>query len=107
LAVATRTAGEPACGVIGGGRGGLRRHVMLGRLGRRSTGQAQHGRRVFGLATARAAALAGHEVVVADGAHGIVPGLSSRNREVIHTGRYYPTRSNRASHCPRVRRMIS
>ena len=61
---------------------------------------------VVGLAVARAAALAGHEVIVAEAASGIGTGVSSRNSEVIHAGLYYPTGSKRAHHCPRGRRML-
>ena len=48
---------------------------------------------VVGLACARAAALAGHEVIVAEAADAIGTGTSSRNSEVIHAGLYYPTGS--------------
>jgi L-2-hydroxyglutarate oxidase LhgO len=61
---------------------------------------------VIGLAVARAAALAGHEVIVAEQAAGIGHGISSRNSEVIHAGIYYPSGSLRAYHCPRGRRML-
>ena len=61
---------------------------------------------VVGLAVARAAALAGHEVIVAEAASAIGTGVSSRNSEVIHAGLYYPTGSKRAYHCPRGRRML-
>src|SRR5262249_20888896 len=61
---------------------------------------------VVGLAIARAAALVGHEVVVAEAANAIGTGTSSRNSEVIHAGLYYPTGSKRAYHCPRSRRML-
>jgi L-2-hydroxyglutarate oxidase LhgO len=61
---------------------------------------------VVGLAVARAAAAAGHEVVVAEATRGIGNGVSSRNSEVIHAGMYYPTGSLRALHCPRGRRML-
>src|SRR5215475_11307126 len=61
---------------------------------------------VVGLAVARAAAVAGHDVVVAEAASGIGTGVSSRNSEVIHAGLYYPTESRRAYHCPRGRRML-
>jgi L-2-hydroxyglutarate oxidase LhgO len=59
-----------------------------------------------GLAVARALALAGHEVVVAEAASTIGTGVSSRNSEVIHAGLYYPSGSLRAHHCPRGRRML-
>jgi L-2-hydroxyglutarate oxidase LhgO len=61
---------------------------------------------VVGLAVARAAALAGHEVIVAEQTKGIGNGVSSRNSEVIHGGMYYPSGSLRAHHCPRGRRML-
>jgi L-2-hydroxyglutarate oxidase LhgO len=61
---------------------------------------------VVGLAVARAAALAGHEVIVAEATRGIGNGVSSRNSEVIHAGMYYPTGSLRAHHCPRGRRLL-
>ena len=61
---------------------------------------------VVGLAIARAAAFAGHDVIVAEATRGIGNGVSSRNSEVIHGGMYYPTGSLRALHCPRGRRML-
>ena len=61
---------------------------------------------VVGLACGRAAALAGHEVIVAEAADAIGTGTSSRNSEVIHAGLYYPTGSKRAWHCTRSRRML-
>ena len=61
---------------------------------------------VVGLAIARAAALKGHEVIVAEATKGIGNGVSSRNSEVIHGGMYYPTGSLRALHCPRGRRLM-
>jgi L-2-hydroxyglutarate oxidase LhgO len=61
---------------------------------------------VVGLAIAREAALAGHDVIVAEAASSIGTGTSSRNSEVIHAGLYYPTGSKRALHCPRSRRML-
>src|SRR6202521_1410659 len=61
---------------------------------------------VIGLAVARAAALVGHDVVIAEQASGIGSGISSRNSEVIHAGMYYPTGSLRAIHCARGRRML-
>jgi L-2-hydroxyglutarate oxidase LhgO len=61
---------------------------------------------VIGLAVARAAALAGHDVTVAETTGGIANGVSSRNSEVIHGGLYYPTNSKRALHCVRGRRML-
>ncbi len=61
---------------------------------------------VVGLAVARQAALAGHEVIVAEATNAIGTGTSSRNSEVIHAGIYYPTDSLRAQHCVRGRRMM-
>jgi len=61
---------------------------------------------VIGLAVARAAALAGHDVTVAEATGGIANGVSSRNSEVIHAGLYYPTDTKRAVHCVRGRRML-
>src|SRR6476619_3494232 len=61
---------------------------------------------VVGLAIARAAALAGHEGIVAEATGGVGNGVSSRNSEVIHAGMYYPTGSLRARHCVRGRRML-
>jgi L-2-hydroxyglutarate oxidase LhgO len=61
---------------------------------------------VVGLATARAAALAGHEVVVAEAANAIGTGISSRNSEVIHAGMYYPTGTLRGRYCVNGRRKL-
>ena len=61
---------------------------------------------VIGLAVARALALAGHEVIVAEAANAIGTGISSRNSEVIHAGLYYPSGSLRARHCPAGRRAL-
>jgi len=61
---------------------------------------------VVGLGVARALALAGHEVIVAEATFGIGNGVSSRNSEVIHGGMYYPTGSLRARHCVDGRRML-
>ena len=46
---------------------------------------------VVGLAVARTAACAGHDVIVAEATGGIGNGVSSRNSEVVHAGIYYPT----------------
>ena len=59
-----------------------------------------------GLAVARQAARAGHDVIVAEAAATIGTGTSSRNSEVIHAGIYYPTGSVRERHCARSRRML-
>jgi L-2-hydroxyglutarate oxidase LhgO len=61
---------------------------------------------VVGLSVARAAARAGHEVIVAEAANAIGTGVSSRNSEVIHGGMYYPAGGLRARHCVRGRRML-
>lgn len=61
---------------------------------------------VVGLAVAREAAMAGHDVIVAEAASGIGTGVSSRNSEVIHAGMYYPSGSLRAKHCVRGNRML-
>ena len=61
---------------------------------------------VIGLSVARALAMAGHDVIVAEAAGGIGTGISSRNSEVIHAGMYYPTGSLRARLCPRGNRMM-
>src|SRR5262245_8128197 len=61
---------------------------------------------VVGLAVARAAALKGHEVIVAEMTKGIGNGISSRNSEVIQGGMFYPSGSLRAHHCPRGRRLL-
>lgn len=61
---------------------------------------------VVGLAGARALALRGHAVVVAEKTAGIGNGVSSRNSEVIHAGMYYPKGSVRARHCVAGRRML-
>ncbi len=54
---------------------------------------------VIGLATARALALAGHEVIVLERADGIGSETSSRNSEVVHGGLYYPAGSLKATSC--------
>jgi L-2-hydroxyglutarate oxidase LhgO len=61
---------------------------------------------VVGLGIARAAARAGHEVIVAEAESAIGTVTSARNSEVIHAGLYYTTNSIRARHCPRSRRML-
>ena len=54
---------------------------------------------VVGLATARALALAGHEVVILEAEDAIGTHTSSRNSEVIHAGIYYPKDSLKARAC--------
>ena len=61
---------------------------------------------VVGLAVARAAALAGADVIVAEAGAGIGTGISSRNSEVIHAGIYYPAGSARARLCAPSRRLL-
>jgi glycine/D-amino acid oxidase-like deaminating enzyme len=61
---------------------------------------------IVGLAVARDAARAGHDVIVAEAEPHVGSGTSSRNSEVIHAGLYYPTGSLRARHCARSRRML-
>ena len=61
---------------------------------------------VVGLACARALAMRGHSVIVAERERGIGTGVSSRHSEVIHAGLYYPTNSLRARRCVAGRRML-
>jgi L-2-hydroxyglutarate oxidase LhgO len=61
---------------------------------------------VVGLACARALALAGLEVVIAEGETLIGSGVSSRNSEVIHAGLYYPPGSWKARLCVRGRALL-
>jgi L-2-hydroxyglutarate oxidase LhgO len=61
---------------------------------------------VVGLAVARALALRGHGVIVAEATGGIGNGVSSRNSEVIHAGMYYLSGSLRARHCVDGRRRL-
>lgn len=61
---------------------------------------------VIGLATARALARAGREVIVLEAEDGIAMHTSSRNSEVIHAGLYYPAGSLKARHCVAGRRML-
>ena len=61
---------------------------------------------VIGLATARALALAGHEVVVLERAATIGVETSSRNSEVIHGGLYYPQGSLKARSCVEGRQRL-
>jgi len=61
---------------------------------------------VVGLATARALALAGREVVIAEAAEGIGTQTSARNSEVIHAGIYYPPGSLKAQVCVDGRRKL-
>jgi L-2-hydroxyglutarate oxidase LhgO len=61
---------------------------------------------VVGLATARALALDGREVLVLDAAEGIGTETSSRNSEVIHAGIYYPAGSLMARACVEGKHML-
>lgn len=54
---------------------------------------------VVGLATARALAQRGHEVLVLEAEPDIGTGISSRNSEVVHAGIYYPAGSLKARVC--------
>ncbi|HEX5957335.1 MAG TPA: FAD-dependent oxidoreductase, partial [Hyphomicrobiaceae bacterium] len=59
-----------------------------------------------GLATARALAIAGHEVMVLEQHALIGSETSSRNSEVIHAGLYYPPGSLRARLCVRGKELL-
>jgi L-2-hydroxyglutarate oxidase LhgO len=61
---------------------------------------------VVGLAVARALALGGREVLIAEASVAIGTGASSRNSEVIHAGIYYPAGSLKATLCVRGRQML-
>lgn len=61
---------------------------------------------VVGLAVARALALTGRDVVVAEAETGIGTQTSARNSEVIHAGIYYPPGSAKARLCVQGRQML-
>lgn len=61
---------------------------------------------VVGLASARALAMAGHDVIVLECADMIGTETSSRNSEVIHAGIYYGKDSNKARLCVKGRDMM-
>jgi L-2-hydroxyglutarate oxidase LhgO len=61
---------------------------------------------VVGLATARALAQSGREVLVLESANGIGTGTSSRNSEVVHAGIYYPAGSLKARFCVQGKHML-
>jgi L-2-hydroxyglutarate oxidase LhgO len=61
---------------------------------------------VVGLATARALALAGHEVLVLEAQRAFGQGVSSRNSEVVHAGLYYDTGSLKARLCVQGRERL-
>jgi L-2-hydroxyglutarate oxidase LhgO len=60
---------------------------------------------VVGLATARALARAGREVIIVESQDCIGSGISSRNSEVIHAG-YYPSNLNEARWCVSGKAML-
>jgi L-2-hydroxyglutarate oxidase LhgO len=61
---------------------------------------------VVGLATARALAISGREVVILEAEEAIGTHTSSRNSEVIHAGIYYPQGSLKASSCVAGRHLL-
>ena len=61
---------------------------------------------VVGLATARALAIRGHEVLLLEKEADFGSGISSRNSEVIHAGIYYPAGSLKAALCVRGRELL-
>ncbi|MGB3626601.1 MAG: NAD(P)/FAD-dependent oxidoreductase [Henriciella sp.] len=61
---------------------------------------------VIGLAVARAAALAGRDVIVLEAEDAIAVHTSSRNSEVIHAGLYYAKGSYKARFCVEGRRQL-
>lgn len=61
---------------------------------------------VVGLATARALAMAGREVIILESANMIGSGTSSRNSEVIHAGIYYDKDSLKARFCVTGKHML-
>jgi L-2-hydroxyglutarate oxidase LhgO len=61
---------------------------------------------VIGLASARALAQAGREVILIEAEDQIAMHTSSRNSEVIHAGIYYPEGSLKARHCVAGRRAL-
>jgi L-2-hydroxyglutarate oxidase LhgO len=61
---------------------------------------------VVGLATARALAQRGREVIVLEAESAIGQGVSSRHSEVIHAGIYYPPGSLKAQLCVAGRKLL-
>ena len=61
---------------------------------------------VIGLATARALAMAGKEVLLLEREATFGTGTSSRNSEVVHAGIYYPTGSLKAKLCVKGKEML-
>ena len=62
---------------------------------------------VVGLATARALALAGREVLILEAEERFGTQLSSRNSEVVHAGLYYPPGSLKARLCVEGKALLS
>ncbi|HFB2048392.1 MAG: NAD(P)/FAD-dependent oxidoreductase [Hyphomicrobiaceae bacterium] len=60
----------------------------------------------IGLASARALALKGQDVLVVEQHNKIGAETSSRNSEVVHAGLYYPESSSRAIHCVKGKRLL-
>jgi L-2-hydroxyglutarate oxidase LhgO len=61
---------------------------------------------VVGLATARALAMAGLDVIIIEREASLGTGVSSRNSEVIHAGHYYDAGSRKARWCVHGRRQL-
>jgi len=61
---------------------------------------------VVGLATARALALTGRDVIVLEADERIGQGVTSRSSEVVHAGLYYPPGSLKARTCVRGRQLL-
>ena len=61
---------------------------------------------VVGLACARALAMAGRDVVIAEANAAIGQETTARNSEVVHAGIYYPTHSLKADTCVAGRRLL-
>lgn len=61
---------------------------------------------VVGIATARALAMAGKEVLILEREASIGAGTSSRNSEVIHAEIYYPMGSLKAALCVKGKTML-
>jgi L-2-hydroxyglutarate oxidase LhgO len=61
---------------------------------------------VVGLAVARALALRGHDVIVAEKSERFGTGISSRSSEVAHGGMYYASSTLKARHCAPGRRAL-
>jgi len=66
----------------------------------------RRGRRVIGLACARALAMAGLQTIVLEAESRIGSGVSSRSSEVIHAGLYYAPDSLKARLCVQGRELL-